>query len=30
MAEEIFHPEFDKAGKKAGMQIWRIEVSKPF
>jgi len=25
MAEGIFHPEFDKAGKKAGMQIWRIE-----
>ena len=23
---EIFHAEFEKAGKKAGMQIWRIEV----
>lgn len=26
MAPDIFHPEFDKAGKAAGMQIWRIEV----
>lgn len=25
MAPELFHPEFDKAGKKAGLQIWRIE-----
>jgi len=25
MAPELFHPEFDKAGKKDGIQIWRIE-----
>ncbi|XP_076823836.1 villin-1-like [Clavelina lepadiformis] len=25
MAPEIYHPEFDKAGKREGLQIWRIE-----
>jgi len=25
MSGEIFHPEFDKAAKKPGIQIWRIE-----
>ena len=27
MSSEVFHEEFDKAGKKEGLQIWRIEVA---
>lgn len=25
MAQELYHPEFSRAGKKAGLQVWRIE-----
>lgn len=21
----VFHPEFEKAGKKVGLQVWRVE-----
>lgn len=25
MAQELYHAEFARAGKKAGLQVWRIE-----
>lgn len=25
MAQELYHREFARAGKKAGLQVWRIE-----
>lgn len=25
MAQELQHPEFARAGKQAGLQVWRVE-----
>uniref|UniRef100_A0A8C0ZRT6 Scinderin n=1 Tax=Castor canadensis TaxID=51338 RepID=A0A8C0ZRT6_CASCN len=25
MAQELYHPEFARAGKQAGLQVWRVE-----